>query len=121
MGLDMYACITHQHPNQPVDFTVTDYTEIHYWRKHADLHGWMADLYFAKAGNNPDFNCATVTLTIHELNQLETAVRTGSLPKTSGFFFGESFGDELDGDLEFIVKAKQAIDEGYTVFYDSWW
>ena len=121
MGLDMYACITKHHPNQPVDFEVTEYTEIHRWRKHPDLHGWMAELYFNKGGTNPDFNCATVALTSSELDQLETAVKDGTLPETSGFFFGESIGDEAEGDLEFIAKARKAIDEGYTVFYDSWW
>lgn len=34
MGLDMYAMITNNTPESPVDFKAEDATELHYWRKH---------------------------------------------------------------------------------------
>ena len=52
---------------------------------------------------------------------LEEAVRSGYLPQTTGFFFGISDGSEADDDLTFIAKAREAIAEGLTVFYSSWW
>ena len=121
MGLDMYAMITSETPNKPVDF---EYTEtagmIHSWRKHPDLHGWMQQLYFDKGGQQ-EFNCVPVVLTATDLDQLEAAIVDRELPETSGFFFGNSFGEEHEDDLEFITKARKAIADGYTVFYDSWW
>jgi hypothetical protein len=48
-------------------------------------------------------------------------VRNRYLPSTIGFFFGESDGSETEVDLEFIGKARDALMEGATVLYDSWW
>lgn len=41
------------------------------------------------------------------------------LPKTSGFFFGESCPEDKLHDLRFIKTARQAIRDGYPV-YTSW-
>ena len=95
--------------------------EIMYWRKHPNLHGWMEDLYFEKGGKADSFNCVPVELTLEDLTKLEEAILKGSLPHTSGFFFGESGEDVDPKDLEFIKLAKEAIAEGDQVFYDSWW
>jgi hypothetical protein len=105
MGLDMYAMVSNTAPNSPVDFKTDGATEIHYWRKHPNLHGWMQKLYYQKGGTE----------------RLEIDVKAKKLPYTDGFFFGESDGTELDDDLAFIAKAREAIAEGLTVFYDSWW
>mgnify|MGYP002652510931 CR=1 FL=1 len=56
-----------------------------------------------------------------DLDRLEADIRAGNLPPTSGFFFGETDGSETNDDLEFIAKARGAIANGKTVFYDSWW
>ncbi len=45
----------------------------------------------------------------------------GSLPHTEGFFFGISTGAEKDDDLAFIAKAREALAEGDSLFYDSSW
>lgn len=42
MGLDMYAHFLFEAPATAVDFEVANYGELHYWRKHPNLHGWMA-------------------------------------------------------------------------------
>lgn len=124
MGLDMYAYTA------PRDLIVGDVdiklnaiehvSEIHYWRKHPNLHGWMEMLYRAKGGRKV-FNCTTVRLTAEDLDALETAVRDDLLPETIGFFFGLTDGSEREDDLEFIAKARQALAEGAAVLYDSWW
>ena len=121
MGLDMYAMTTMQKPDKPVDFKAEDAGDLHYWRKHPNLHGWMADLYYAKGGTAESFNCVTVELTAEDLDALETSIKSGELPETEGFFFGRTDGTETEDDLAFIAKARAAIAEGKTVFYDSWW
>lgn len=121
MGLDMYAYTLDRTPQHPVDFKGNDAQELHYWRKHPNLHGWMEELYRAKGGTDREFNCATVQLTAADLDRLEQDVRCGNLPYTTGFFFGETDGTETPDDLDFITKAREALSDGLTVFYTSWW
>jgi hypothetical protein len=121
MGLDMYAQITPDPVTSPVDFNVENSVEIHYWRKHPNLHGWMEQLYYAKGGTADSFNCVSVALTSEDLDRLEAAIKGSELPDTSGFFFGDSDGTETKDDLAFIKKARQAIIARCTVYYTSWW
>lgn len=81
----------------------------------------MEKLYYAKGGRAESFNCVPVVLTLHDLDVLEADLHSGNLPDTAGFFFGESDGTEIEDDLAFIAKAREAIADGYTVYYDSWW
>lgn len=126
MGLDQFAYKTKVKPGKSVDFQDEVYKdevereEIHYWRKHPNLHGFMEEIYREKGGED-SFNCRPVELTQEDIDRLAQSILDGELPETSGFFFGQSFGDEENDDLEFCKKASEAIKEGYTVFYDSWW
>jgi len=121
MGLDMYAVKT----KTPVDDFSTggETEELHYWRKHHDLHGWMERLYRAKGGSEESFNCTHVRLTPDDLDNLEHDVRNNKLPETTGFFFGNFPPDDesIKNDLDFIEKARTAIKDGFAVYYDSWW
>ena len=123
MGLDMYAYATKAKLKNEVDFTETNLQpeEVHYWRKHPNLHGWMQNLYDMKGGTSPDFNGDCVVLDILDLDNLEGDIKNGNLPDTSGFFFGQSQPDEEETDLEFVKKAREEIKEGKTVYYTSWW
>ena len=128
MGLDMYAYkVKKGLIKEQVDFTLPesveegDVSRVHYWRKHPNLHGWMEELYREKGGKSDDFNCDNVQLTEDYLIKLERDIKSKDLPETSGFFFGESSDDDNVDDLNFITEAKQAIDEGYDVYYTSWW
>ena len=56
MGLDMYASTLVQAPKSDVDFDGNDAIELHYWRKHPNLHGWMESLYYEKGGTAGSFN-----------------------------------------------------------------
>ncbi len=128
MGLDQFAYKTKVKPSKPVDFQEEVYgddvkrEEIHYWRKHPNVHGFMEEIYREKGGEQ-SFNCRPVELTQSDINRLASMILDRELPETSGFFFGQSSGDseEEDEDLGFCKKASEAIREGYTVFYDSWW
>lgn len=124
MGLDMYAIAFKGEVNSEVDFNknnIKDEIEIHYWRKHPNLHGWMENLYYDKGGKDDSFNGSNVILTEFDLDNLEQDIIDGSLPNTSGFFFGQTDGSEKDDDLDFIAKARKAIKEGNTIYYSSWW
>lgn len=137
MGLDMHAYRMGYTPTKEVDFSdeifakddrgeldyetpIVGAKEIAYWRKHPDLHGWMENLYREKGGREQSFNGDLVVLTLADLDRLEEDILRKNLPKTTGFFFGES-GEISLKDLEFILEARKAIQEGDTVFYDSSW
>ena len=138
MGLDMYAQRMKFKPTKEVDFIeelygkdvngVIDYEnptvevkEIAYWRKHPNLHGWMERLYQEKGGKEKDFNGDPLVLTLKDLDRLEEDILRKNLPKTAGFFFGQSDDDISLKDLEFVLNAREAIREGDTVYYDSSW
>jgi len=136
MGLDQYAYASSELKSE-------DREEIAYWRKHNRLQGWMEKLWEKKGRphfndiENPlgDFNCQPVELTLSDIEQLEAHVENKSLPETGGFFFGnDSFawtdddGNEFtegyyykEDDLKFIALAREALQKGKKVFYDSWW
>lgn len=137
MGLDMYAYAVEkagvksnalakagENAEVEVDFDIDENAEreeLMYWRKHPNLHGWMALLYRAKGGKDPDFNMNSVRLTEADLDALEKAVNEGTLPHTEGFFFGQSYGDEVEQDLLFVRRARAALKAGHVVYYTSWW
>ena len=109
--------------NKEVDFDTInlDTEDVHYWRKHPNLHGWMQNLYENKGGTSDSFNGDCVVLTNDDLDSLEYDINRRNLPQTQGFFFGNSDGEEIQDDLEFVSKAREAIKEGKTVYYTSWW
>lgn len=131
MGLDMYVWsvnpddLSDQDVVRQVDVILQKQhvSEIWYWRKHHDLHGWMHNLYREKGGTAELFNCVTVRLTIKDLDRLEKDVIENKLPETTGFFFGNNPPDEesINEDKQFIAAAREAIKNGRVVFYDSWW
>ena len=126
MGLDQYAFATKATFAQAVDFEEREIMqegmeELHYWRKHPNLHGWMEALYHRKGGCDPEFNSSPLALTAADLERLEADIKANRLPETEGFFFGNTDGSESDDDLEFVASARAAITAGKTVFYIASW
>jgi len=143
MGLDQFAYKRDADEDEDGNITIAE------WRKHNRLHGWMEELWEDKGrpfeGNldnlndsfGSSFNCVPVELTLSDIEQLEAHITNKSLPDTQGFFFGDdsyswdedSEGNKLpeggyfykEADLEFIRDARQALQDGKKVFYDSWW
>jgi len=123
MGLDQFAYSIDSEGNK---------SELSYWRKHPNLHGWMENLWDSKGRPNKnedsdpmglsDFNCVPVELTYEDLDGLEKDIQQNRMPQTVGFFFGND-SDEYyrSQDLEFIQNARIALDNGSKVYYDSWW
>jgi len=123
MGLDQYA---HAIDNNG------EREELAYWRKHPNLQGWMENLWHNKGcpgrPEEPnslgmsDFNCIPVELDHSDLDNLEQAIDGNKLPSTEGFFFGSGSDDHYkEQDLEFVRKAREALDAGLIVEYSSWW
>lgn len=124
MGLDQFAFAVDNNGEKQ---------ELACWRKHPNLQGYMEDLWRAKGKPGlddanmgglglSDFNCIPLELNSDDLDDLEDAVRGSGLPSTAGFFFGSDSDDYYKPqDLEFIKKAREALDSGLTVVYDSWW
>jgi len=120
MGLDMYAY------KVPVESVIDDFhffednpVEIAYWRKRPNLHGFIKSIYENKSGDNGSFNRIPVRLTDTDINLIEEAVLADKLPYTTGFFFGKSLPEDKQLDLEFIKNARQALSEGFAVYYHA--
>ena len=139
MGLDQYAFARKGEPQEITEeFTYTGadgvlYTEprtsvsykeeheISYWRKHPNLQGWMEELWRSK-GNEGEFNCVDVELTLEDLDALEQTLDGKALPETQGFFFGDNSDDYYSWqDREFIREARERLANGYKIVYTSWW
>ena len=123
MGLDQYANARRgEAKTDDEGYTYyEDSMELAYWRKHPNLQGWMQDLYYEKGGEE-EFNCVDLELTLEDLDALEESLDEEALPETAGFFFGTDSSDYYaEADREFIVQARAAIKQGYTIIYSSWW
>lgn len=123
MGLDQYANARRGEAivNEDGYTYYEDSMELAYWRKHPNLQGWMEELYYEKGGEG-EFNCVDVELTLEDLDSLEATLDEEALPETAGFFFGSDSSEYYaEADREFIVAARAAIKQGYTVVYSSWW
>jgi hypothetical protein len=110
----------HRNPN------VNKPREIAYWRKHPNLHGWMAQLWLGRENNElrdaGNFNGIELELTAEDLDDLERAVKKRQLPATSGFFFGTDADQHYyKDDLKFIQLARAEMFLGLKVFYNSSW
>ena len=108
MGLDQYAFACKG----------DDRYEIGCWRKHANLEGWMSDLYRSRGGEG-DFNC--IELKLFDVDILNLEKEYQHLETATGFFWGTSRGEDDKLTQEFIANAKEAIEDGYEVIYTSWW
>lgn len=134
MGLDMYAFTADASVigDQQVDVVFYDKegnpliarTELAYWRKFNNLHGWMHTLYNEKGGADPQFNCNNVRLMPEDLDRLEKLAQAKALEPVEGFLFGsqeDMTDDDREEILDFVSKAREAIEQDKAVFYSSWW
>jgi len=108
MGLDQYAFA--RRGEEKLD--------IAWWRKHANLEGWMANLY-EKRGGTDTFNCVELRLFEDDIFALEQQYR--NFTQAAGFFWGESCEDDDEVTKEFIEEAKSFIENGWEIIYTSWW
>lgn len=113
MGLDMYAYRTDCEITE-VDFDMPERsTRIATWYKHANLHGWMSQIYEAKGGFSSLFNCNPVQLDRSNINNLARRCRQPAWCKRAS--------DHKAADLAFIKAAREAIEAGDRVYYCASW
>ncbi len=70
MGLDMYAFTAKADAiANPVEIDLDqlpEVTQIYAWRKHPNLHGWMAGRYYEKGGSDDDFSITQINTPVLE-------------------------------------------------------
>lgn len=131
MGLDMYLrgrkYVIHNY-DDPMDnptmdgYSVVSYEiELGYWRKHPNLHGYIVQTF----GGGQD-NCQEIELNEEAIVQILDAIKEKRLPATTGFFFGESDGSEIEADTEIFTKALKWLNEKSryqirSVYYQASW
>ena len=127
MGLDQTAYQVKSDYDSDSRTETTTKTELHYWRKHNRLQGWMEELWRSKGGDG-EFNLVDVTLDEDDLDRLEAAIQNKKLPETGGFFFGSDSYEDYEGEygykdraIEFVQKARKALQGGWRVVYSCWW
>ena len=125
MGLDMYLrgeqynSPYHEEIPQPKldgKYAISDYkVDLGYWRKHADLHGYIVDEF---ADGKDD--CQQINLTQKNLEDIIDAIRNDNLKLDhSGFFFGNSteigYYDEKEKNyaISCFEKAIEFLKEGF--------
>lgn len=109
MGLDMYL--------NGVDVDGTEH-ELGYWRKHPNLHGFFVQT-FAKGVDE----CQKIPLTLEDLSLTLAAAIKEILPKTTGFFFGQSGDHHREFTLEILNAALVWLGEDpkRKVYYQASW
>jgi hypothetical protein len=109
MGLDQYA-FARKEGAEDLQFS--------YWRKHADLQGWMENLYRQRGGEGI-FNCVDLRLFKDDLKGL--LEQHENLERAEGFFWGQSRKEDVEKTKEFINEALSLMENGYEIIYTSWW
>jgi hypothetical protein len=101
MGLDSYFFKTKAEfkDNIGMDMTNVLTEDLYYWRKNWDVHSYMETLYIGRGGKG-DFNCEPIVLDELDLRGLSV---------------------QFPSETESVEKALEAMREGYTIIYDSWW
>ena len=97
------------------DNCLEDSNEIMYWRKSYDVQDFMENLYRKKGGKN-EFNCEVVRVTNRDLDNFEKYVIEDETCQMSG-----ACKYDIEQNKKFIQLARDAILEGYYVYYWSWW
>lgn len=116
MGLDMYLQGHQYYSNrtETIDnFPVKEITvELGYWRKHPNLHGAIVQT-FAEGVDD----CEPIELNQGDIHTLIGMVKSGSLPATTGFFFGsssnpgeEGYQEQVDEDIRLLENALKFYD-----------
>jgi hypothetical protein len=109
MGLDMYL--------NGVEGDDVE-TELGYWRKHPDLHGFIVGTFASGVDE-----CQKIPLTTEDIALVLAAVTKDILPTTTGFFFGVSSPEDKDDTLRIFHRALDWMSEdpARQVFYQASW
>lgn len=125
MGLDMYAYFVRK------EDAISDrecrlaygQDENFYWRKNYRLHNWMEKLWEKRTGNTDSnaFNCVQIRLYKADIENLEKAINSWKIDDSKPYSTKKYTTRDKMFDLQFCHEAKKVIEDGYAVYYDSWW
>lgn len=92
--------------------------EIHYWhRSYNGIHGLMRDLYYARGGTDPEFNCKVIDLNKEELRALAFSAVEGFLEGGYSFDPAPVGQDTIGQFLEAIKECEEWLDAGWYINY----
>lgn len=97
-----------------------------YFRKHSDLHGYFEDIYFDRGGDK-EFNCVKLSLTEEDIKKvIEIAENelngVSAVNKAQGFFWGDTTKEDWEETFNVFTNILKTTDfDNETVYYDSWW
>lgn len=114
MGLDMYFTAKHNGISE----------ELCYFRKHADLHGKLQEIWCMKTGKNPeDFNCASMRITKAILKELKEFANTPDEYRSHyvGFFWGTSTPEKWERTFELFDDIEECFKQNKRVYYSADW
>jgi len=112
MGLDQFAYKAK--PNTPRE----EWIETCVWRKHANLEGYMASKY---SQLNTGRIFSSEYLQLSEADILELLDCHHTLPKASGFFWGDTDEYNIEKTQAWLEEALADIADGWEIWYYSWW
>ena len=119
MGLDQHLSVVE--PGVDVaNMRESQYIEIGYWRKHADLQGYVASL----AGESTDTFGGNFELTrehVLAILKCSEAGSFGSADGTRGFFFGQTYPEDHIQTAKIMKNALEYLDKGKRIVYSSSW
>lgn len=123
MGLDAWLFSLPRDVDASVDFAISEDeepTEIGYWRKNHCLHLMLANLYDDRGGTDL-FNCDRLVLDSDDLDELERFFRELDYENAEVGWSNIGEPTSLKYDLTILEAGRAEIEQGHTVYYDSWW
>ena len=95
---------------------------LHYFRKHADLHGVLLDCYLEKnPDKNPsDFNCVDFEVTKNEVKRIKKFMKERPT-HYHGFFWGTSTEEDWEETKTLFKEISSLLKENYKIIYTPWW
>lgn len=122
MGLDQYLLAVKENLNGSED---NEIEKVWTWRKHSDLQGYMEKLAIKKeiVKTKEEFNCIDLELTKEDIKDIKNAITEDDLPRTTGFFFGQSYRDSSESEEDLIAfdNALSLQQIGFKIIYSCWW
>ena len=129
MGLDAYAYTVPKDARNTAfaEELVGSTTEIAYWRKFHELHDWMEDTACAQ-GWTRGLNLVYFRLSVETLDELERYLASIWPDEDEDEDEDEeydcvemmAFLNDMSDTQAFIIKARDAINDGLDVYYWSW-
>ena len=97
--------------------------DLGYWRKHPDLHGYIINEFTDGRDDR-----RRIRLSDKDIKQIILAIKNDELPKTEGFFFGESSNnnEQKEKAIKILTEAIEWLSDGEKhvsrdIYYNASW